>query len=106
MANAQAILERATKKWPTLMVGPPRTGVPKVDEGLVRLEGRLEEVCRDLGVPFLPLSGRVGVSDVWWHEVADGDGIHPNRVGYTTIYEVVRDWKAWAGWFGKGGNEE
>jgi len=104
VANARAILETAKRKWPTLMVGPPRTGVPKIDEGVVRLEGRLEEVCRGLGVPFLPLEGRVGVGEVWRREVADGDGIHPNRGGYGTIYTVVREWEEWARCLGEGEN--
>jgi lysophospholipase L1-like esterase len=98
LRNARTILERARATRPTLMVGPPCTGDARLDERVQCLSDRLEALCRELVVPMLPTFRLVDTSQVWRREAAQGDGVHPNRGGYTLIYQAVLNWQPWRDW--------
>lgn len=98
VGNTRAILARAQARWPTLMVGPPRTGHAEIDARLKRLTERFEWLCNDRSVPFLPLFAYVGGDEDWQREVEQGDGVHPNRGGYSRIYDAVLMWQPWRDW--------
>ncbi|MCJ2121790.1 GDSL-type esterase/lipase family protein [Methylobacterium sp. J-077] len=98
LANARRILERARTTWPTLMVGPPCAGEAALDERVSRLSGRLDALCRVLSVPYLPIFPRLAGAEVWRMEARRGDGIHPNRGGYTLLHQAVLDWPPWRDW--------
>jgi lysophospholipase L1-like esterase len=98
LINTRAILERAQPKWPTLMVGPPYTGKKEHDLRVKRLSNHLERLCLELGVPFLPIFPRLDGNEIWRQEAECGDGVHPNRLGYTLIHQAVLAWKPWREW--------
>ncbi len=98
LANARMILERARATWPTLMIGPPCTGEASLDERVRRLSARLELLCLELSVPFLPIFPRLEGMEVWHSEAQEGDGIHPNRRGYAMIHQAVLLWQPWHDW--------
>jgi lysophospholipase L1-like esterase len=47
---------------------------------------------------MLPTFRPVDTSQVWRREAAQGDGVHPNRGGYTLIYQAVLNWQPWRDW--------
>ena len=98
VANTRTILTRARARWPTLMIGAPRTGHAEIDLRLGRLTSRLDLLCREISVPFLPLFEQAGGDEAWLQEVEQGDGVHPNRGGYTQIYDAVLAWQSWRDW--------
>ena len=98
VANTQTILARARARWPTLMVGPPCTGDADLDQRVGGLSDRMEFVCRELSIPFLPIFPRLGSSEVWRREAEQGDGIHPNRGGYALVTQAVLSWQPWRDW--------
>ena len=98
IANARSVLTRARNWLPTLMVGPPATGDAALDRRVSELSAGLAELCKELSIPFLPAFHAVAGSAVWQREAECGDGIHPNRGGYTLLYEAVRAWKPWRAW--------
>jgi acyl-CoA thioesterase I len=98
IANSRAILTRAQARWPTLMIGPPRTAHAEMDLRLKRLSDRFEPLCKELSVPYLPLFEHAGGDALWQREVAQGDGVHPNRGGYSQIYDAILMWQPWCDW--------
>jgi acyl-CoA thioesterase I len=98
VANTRSILTRSQARWPTLMIGPPRTGHAELDLRLKRLSGRFERLCEELSVPFLRLFEHAGGDEAWQREVEQGDGVHPNRGGYSLIYDAVVTWQPWRDW--------
>ena len=98
VANARSILARAQARWPTLMIGPPCTGEAALDLCVKRLSGRIGLLCEELSVPFLPVFKHVEGRDSWRREAERGDGIHPNREGYSLIYDAVLMWQPWRDW--------
>ncbi|KAM0705921.1 hypothetical protein Q7P35_007281 [Cladosporium inversicolor] len=95
LANAKSILVRAKQLWPTAMLGPPWTSVEDVDEGNVALSRKLEDLCKEIDVPFLSLYEKMEGNEIWAKEAKAGDGIHPNAGGYWLISKAVSEWDAW-----------
>ena len=99
VANARTILSRAMSQYPTLMVGPCPNTDPDQCERMRSLDGKLGDVCMDLGVPYLSVFEALRSSDVWMHEVGLIDGSHPSAGGYTALADLVMLWPEW--WFCK-----
>ena len=98
LANARGILASARASRPTLMVGPPCTGDMVLDERVDRLSDRMEALCHELSVPFLPIIRSLRDVEVWRREAKAGDGVHPNRDGYGLICRAVLGWQPWREW--------
>ena len=96
--HARSILSRARAWRPTLMVGPPCSGDAPLDARVKCLSHRLAEVCDELSVPFLPAFDVADGSAIWRRDAAMGDGVHPNRDGYTLLYQAVVTWRPWREW--------
>lgn len=95
LANAKSILVKAKQLWPTAMLGPPWTSVEDIDGGNRVLSRSLAELCKEIGVPFLSLYGKMEGNEIWAKEAEAGDGIHPNAGGYGLISKAVAEWDAW-----------
>jgi acyl-CoA thioesterase I len=98
LANAEAILKVARASRPTLMMGPLPVGDAATDRRIIELSAEFATLCAGLGVPYLELFGLVAASPVWSHEVARGDGAHPNMGGYGEVAEAFMRWDAWRHW--------
>lgn len=98
LRNVRTILERAQATRPTLMVGPLCTGDASLDERVKSLSEGIEAICREMAVQVLPVCRLLGTSEVWRSEAKQGDGVHPNRGGYTLIYQTVLNWQPWRDW--------
>ena len=102
LANARVILTEASNWLPTLMIGPsPVSFDAQSDARIARLSEDLNEVCRDVGVPYLPVFPVLSRSKVWSNEATAGDGVHPNEGGYAEFAAIVMAWGAWQGWFSR-----
>jgi acyl-CoA thioesterase-1 len=77
------------------MLGPPWTSVEDMDERNGILSQKLETLCGEVGVLFLPVYEKSEGNGVWAKEAKAGDGIHPNAGGYALIAKVVAEWDGW-----------
>jgi acyl-CoA thioesterase I len=98
--NAHAILGAALAWRPTLMIGPaPVSDDSAMDLRIAEVSADLEGVCRELGVPYLPVFKILAGSAIWAREAASFDGTHPSAGGYAMLAEVISTWHAWRAWF-------
>ncbi|MEY2978712.1 MAG: hypothetical protein RLZZ435_2851 [Cyanobacteriota bacterium] len=52
------------------------------------------QLCRSLGIPYLDLFEQwLSNGDQWWRSRLSEDGLHPNHLGYASIFEAVLAWK-------------
>ncbi len=101
LRNARAIFRRAAALAPTIVIGPPPIlDAPDADRRIALLEPKLEEVARGLGLPFLPVFGRLGHARAWTEGAAKGDGTHPDGAGYAYLADMIWDWPPFRGWTG------
>jgi acyl-CoA thioesterase-1 len=98
IANARLILMRAREWRPTIMIGPPCSGDAALDGRVRRLSDQLGVLCEELSIPFLSAFEAVYGSVIWQRDAERGDGIHPNRDGYSLLYEAVLAWNSWREW--------
>jgi acyl-CoA thioesterase I len=98
LAFARSILVTASAWLPTLMIGPPPTADPELNQCVERLSTRLKELCEDLSIPFLSTWNHLISSDIWMREVAAVDGAHPNGAGYAILADLVLNWQPWQSW--------
>jgi len=96
--NARAIVAEALQAYRVLVVGPPPAPEPERTARHAVLAARYATVCADLGVPFLDVIEPLARADIWWQDVAAGDGIHPNAGGYAALAALVEAWPAWRDW--------
>lgn len=95
--NAHIILSRAAKRYKTLMIGPPPIDDEAINARTRNLDKGLEELCRDLNIPYLSVFDSLLATPVWMEEVASNDGAHPRAKGYAHLAHLIREWEGW--WF-------
>lgn len=89
----------AAKAWlPTLMIGPSPAASNDQNERIRHLSSQIENICGDVGVPFLSPFEVLLQSKVWVREAQDGDGSHPNRGGYSILADLIAKWPPWCDW--------
>lgn len=98
LLNIDEIVGRAGSQWPMLMVGPPCTRDAALNLRIQSLSDKLQAFCEGQELPFLPLFERTSRSRLYRDDLAQGNGLHPNRAGYGVIYQAVRDWQFWREW--------
>jgi acyl-CoA thioesterase-1 len=100
LANACAILSEASAWLPTLMIGPSPLGFDAdADKRVGVLSRDLEQLCKTIDVPYLPVFPILTNSEMWSKEAAQGDSTHPNSGGYATLAAIIGEWSAWKRWF-------
>lgn len=55
----------------------------------------MDNVCKDLGVPYLSVYEGLRGSDMWMREVGLVDGSHPSAGGYAAFADLVMSWPEW-----------
>ena len=72
-----------------MLIGPPAVDDDRQNERISALSDDLRIECGRLGIPFLAcFDGTVG-NGVWRREVQDGDGFHPDAVGYEQLAALI-----------------
>lgn len=89
VATAQRILEGAKALASTLMLGPTPIFDVEADLRIAELSGDYAEICSGLGVTYLETFGFLRECMPWREEAAAGDGVHPDRRGYTAFARYV-----------------
>ncbi|WP_111430581.1 GDSL-type esterase/lipase family protein [Rhodobacteraceae bacterium DSL-40] len=101
LGHADAILARAARMAPTLLIGPPPVlDDPAADARIARLEPELATVAGRHGVPFLPVFEALRQDAAWRQSAAAGDGTHPDGAGYAALAARIWDWPAFRHWAG------
>jgi lysophospholipase L1-like esterase len=98
LRHARAILERARILAPVLLVGPLPVGDEAVSDRAAALCQMLGALCREVGVPYLPVFDAMRRSAAWTGEVQAGDGAHPGARGYGELADLVDRWPPWRTW--------
>ena len=98
LAHAEAMVTEASRRRPTLFIGPPPIADDETNQQVAALSAGLEMLCRGLGVPYLDLLSPLRTAEVWRREVAAGDGAHPGAEGYAFLAELVGCWRPWQSW--------
>lgn len=96
---AREILAAANARWPTMMIGPPPIADPDTNRRIGVMDRQLQSACEGLEIPYLGIFDRLRADPVWMHEVAAGDGAHPNLGGYQRLAALVESFPAWRAWF-------
>lgn len=104
VAETEALLDRARQLCPVLFVGM----VP-VDEAKMpfldclhytqadqhRYKEATRQACQQRQIPYLDLFDRwMARGDTWWRQRLTSDGLHPNTLGYQSLFEDVLSWEA------------
>ncbi len=108
LATTRALLSEALGLRPTLFIGPApvddsRPGpqlVPGMHQATANtdiraLDGKLDAVAREVGVPYLSVFDMLSADERWSRAARHGDGIHPTDEGYDVLAELVGGWPAW-----------
>jgi len=99
LANAEELLEWSSRRYPTLMVGPPPlVGDAAHDARIVTLVPALAQLCSRRDIPFLDLHGPLARGETWRAEALVGDGAHPDAGGYARAAEVIEAGEPWRRW--------
>jgi lysophospholipase L1-like esterase len=101
--NAKRILQAAGSVAPTIMLGPaPTLDQVLVDDRVRKISHDLEDLCAEIGIPFLETFRFVAACPAWRREANGGDGTHPNREGYAALAGFIWDWPPLHRWLGAG----
>jgi lysophospholipase L1-like esterase/8-oxo-dGTP pyrophosphatase MutT (NUDIX family) len=93
------ILSVVCQQYPVLMVSPAPVADAEHNLRSACLSERLEQLCREMNVPYLDVLTPLQTSENWMQEVHAGDGAHPGAAGYAELAKLVQNWSAWANWF-------
>lgn len=74
---------------PAFVVGPAPVGDPEADAEVAGLDRAFAGVCKDAGVPYVPVARALQADGEWLNEAAAGDGAHPGAGGYAALARVV-----------------
>jgi acyl-CoA thioesterase I len=99
LANLHALLDSATNRYRTLVVGPPPAADDDHNARLARLSERMHDVAVRLGVPYVATLPALIDDRIWLDEVRDNDAAHPRAAGYARLARIVAASGAW--WFGR-----
>ncbi len=95
-ANLRRVLAAAKGTYPVLFIGPPPVADPDQYGRIGALSRGFAVVCREAGVPCLPVCS--SLSGTWMREAAAGDGAHPGAGGYAELAGLVGAWEGWRRW--------
>jgi lysophospholipase L1-like esterase len=104
VTETETLLDRSRQLCPVLFVGM----VP-VDEAKMpfldclhythadqhRYKEAARQACQQRQIPYLDLFDRwMARGDTWWRQRLTSDGLHPNTLGYQSLFEDVLSWEA------------
>lgn len=97
LANCRSILEAASARYRTLMIGPPPMPDAPHNRRVVQLDQQFAEIAADLNVPYLSVFEVLRKDEHWLKEAIANDFAHPRQYGYDRLAGLVQEWTEW--WF-------
>lgn len=94
--NARTILLNASKKYNVVMIGMPPMNDDAQNKNIRELDGKYQELCNELNIPYLSIFNRLVHDQIWKDEVALNDGAHPRNKGYEILADFIKNWSGWA----------
>jgi lysophospholipase L1-like esterase len=96
VTETEALLDRARQLCPVLFVGMvpvDEAKMPFLDQH--RYKEATRQACLQRHIPYLDLFDRwMARGDTWWRQRLTCDGLHPNPLGYQSLFEDVLSWEA------------
>lgn len=89
------ILSKASKKYQTVMIGPPPIDDVLQNKHIHILDSRYKKCCASLNIPYLSVFDTLLNEPIWLAEVSANDGAHPRAAGYALIADLVYEWSGW-----------
>lgn len=86
-----------TKRYPSVLVGPPPVGEDVLNDRIERLSKSFAAIAASLDVPYIELYSSLIEDKVYRSEVAEQEGAHPRSGGYIRMAEIICASPAW--WF-------
>lgn len=94
--NLRGILDLASRRYSTVMIGPPPVADDAQNLRIAALSRQFGEICGELRVPYLPVFDALSAKDsIWLRQAAANDGAHPRAEAYAAFAQLVQDWPQW-----------
>ena len=97
LRNITAILQTATTRYKTILVGPPPVGDEELNTRLHSLSAAYQQKAISLGVPYIDVFSKLITNQQYLQESRSYDGYHPKSDGYAAIAKVIANDDNW--WF-------
>lgn len=103
-----ALLEQAQELCPVLFVGIPPVDEQKMPFAEVlyyshadqqRYTQTTKQACLVRGIPYLDIYEQwMANGETWWRSRLSNDGLHPNVLGYQSLFDAFTTWDATKPW--------
>lgn len=100
--NVQIILQQASAKYKTIMVGPAPVGDAELNSRIKDISAAYAQEAGALGIPFIEVFSHLISDRQYLQESRENDGYHPRSYGYAAIANIIRSSANW--WFGQAHN--
>lgn len=97
LANCQNILQSASARYKTLMVGPPPMPDAPHNRRVAQLDQKFAEIAARLNIQYLSIFETLRKDEHWLKEAIANDFAHPRKYGYDRLAGLVQNWSGW--WF-------
>jgi lysophospholipase L1-like esterase len=95
--NITAILQKATAKYKTILVGPAPVGDGDLNIRLKSLSAAYQQTAASLGIPYIEVFSKLITNQQYLQESSSNDGYHPKSDGYAAIAHIIVNDDNW--WF-------
>lgn len=104
VTETESLLDRARQLCPVLFVGMVPVDEAKMpfldclyynNTDRYRYKEATRQACLERQIPYLDLFDRwMAKGETWWRQRLTSDGLHPNPLGYQSLFEDVLSWEA------------
>lgn len=95
LANCRSILQAASARYQTLMIGPPPMPDAPHNRRILQLDQQFAEIAADLDVPYLSVFEVLRKDEHWLKEAIANDFAHPRKYGYDRLADIIQHWDEW-----------
>lgn len=96
-SNVRQILQQASAKYKTIMVGPAPVGDAALNSRIKTISAAYAQEASALGIPFIDVFSQLITDRQYLQDCNSSDGLHPRSDGYSAIAKVIAASGNW--WF-------
>jgi acyl-CoA thioesterase-1 len=97
LRNVKDILQQASAKYTTLLIGPPPSGNAELNHRIRNISASYAQLASSLSIPFIDIFSQLISDPTYLLENGNNDGYHPMSHGYTAITNIILASEHW--WF-------